>query len=179
MEEAVFPAHTNQIYHVLHHFLISSLLLRKKNSEKYQRKPNAIFLYAVNQATKEQSEQVQDPPGEGKASNDVGESNYSYAAVPASEQNHNQADSVALIEHTIQQHKQKGIKQPVPVPRKQISKPAESSADRVYAPVSKPNMMSPNVAEANATFDESSEEALAESVHIRLPPSLSSNGETH
>ena len=171
--------HTNQINYVLHHFLMSSLLLRKKNSEKCQRKPHAIFLYAVNQATKEQSEQVQDPAGEGEASNGVGESDYSYAAVPASEQNHNQADSAAPIERTLQQHKEKGIKQPVPVPRKQISKPAESNADRVYAAVSKPSMMSSNVAEANATFDESSEEALAESVHIRLPPSLSSNGETH
>ena len=158
---------------------MSSSLLRKKNSEKCQRKPQAIFLYAVNQATKEQSEQVQDPPGEGEASNGVGESDYSYAAVPASEQNHNQADSTAPIERTMQQHKEKGIKRPVPVPRKQISKRAESNADRVYAAVNKPSMMSPNVAEANATFDESSEEALAESAHIRLPPSLSSNGETH
>ena len=123
----------------------------------------------MNEATREHSEQVHYPAGEGENSNGVGES----------EHHHNQANRAAPIERTAKEHKQKGKKRPVPVPRKQSSKSSEASADRVYAPVSKSSMMNPNIAEANATFDEYAEEALAEPVHMWPPPSLSSNGEIH
>ena len=152
---------------------------RQRNGKQHYRKPSAIHLYAVNQATidLEQPEELQDHVSENNVA--VVGSNCSYAAIPATEQHQSQTNSAAPMESTLQEAKESKCLHYQPLSSEESPKPTEVTAEYEYAAVDKQSKKNAETA-AEANPEESSEETV-ELDHVRLPPTkqISANGETH
>ena len=147
------------------------------NSELYERNTSAIYLYAVNQATIEQPEELQDRASEDAVA--VGESDHSYAAIIGTEQLPCQPNSVAVIECTLPAPTEREGR-PLSTSSKESSKATVASAKNVFAAVKFEKQSKMNAKAAEVATSEESSKGILEPAHVRLPPArqISSNGET-